>query len=228
MQQLLPFVITLFFIPILGWLTEWLTRKMLTEEDQHPEYPRWSTVFSKKKQLVVLLVLTEASTALLWWRFGVTPPLWAALLLVYGLAMLSVVDYHSFCLPDVLTKPLVLLGLGVNYFELYTPMESAVIGAVAGYAVPWLINFTFKKLRGKEGMGQGDFKLLAALGAWAGWQVLPLILFIAALLGLVFALATKVGKGQPFPFGPALALSGFICLCYGAEMLAWYMGLLAI
>lgn len=169
-----------------------------------------------------ILLTTGAGMALAQYAFGNSAQAAAVALLACGLVVLSFVDLRTFYLPDILTLPLIALGLIANALGLFVPIEAALIGALAGYSIPWLINFLFRLIRKKDGMGGGDFKLLAALGAWAGWVQLPLILFLASLIGLVFALLSKVGKQQPFPFGPALSLAGLLCLCYGGELLAWY------
>ena len=129
-------------------------------------------------------------------------------------------------LPDELTLSLLWLGLLVNLNDSFAPLHQAVLGAILGYCLLWLIYWLFKLLTGKEGMGYGDFKLLAALGAWFGWLYLPMLLLIAAIIGLVFAssrmLFGRLKRSQPIAFGPSLAIAGFICLLWGPMLLRWY------
>ncbi len=157
------------------------------------------------------------------WHFGLNPTGLAALLLVYFLIALSFIDAHTQLLPDTLTLPLLWLGLLVNLNGLFMPLETAVIGAMAGYLCLWLIYWLFRLVTGKEGIGYGDFKLMAALGAWLGWQVLPLILLLAsclgAMVGITLVLLKKRASDQALPFGPYLALAGLLMLLYGQSWL---------
>lgn len=152
----------------------------------------------------------------------------AAMLLVFTWVLLAVgmIDWNTQLLPDAMTLPLLWLGLLVNLPGLLVPLSDAVIGAVAGYLILWSVYWVFKLLSGKEGMGYGDFKLLAALGAWLGWQLLPLILFLAAVTGVVVSLGSMVLKGRAshatFAFGPYLAAAGWIALLWGHD-LAMYL-----
>ena len=140
----------------------------------------------------------------------------AALAFTWILLALTFIDYDTQLLPDQLTLPLVWLGLLVNLQGGFTDTRSAIVGAVAGYLFLWSTYWAFKLITGKEGMGYGDFKLLAAIGAWLGWQVLPAAVLIAAGVGLVYALATSVlgqrESSQPIPFGPFLAIAGWVSL----------------
>jgi len=148
--------------------------------------------------------------------FGFTWPGLAALLFTWSLLALTFIDYDTQLLPDQLTLPLVWLGLLVNLQGGFTDIHSAIVGAVAGYLFLWSIYWAFKLVTGKEGMGYGDFKLLAAIGAWLGWQVLPATMLIAAGVGLLYALATSLlgqrERSQPIPFGPFLAIAGWVSL----------------
>ncbi len=157
-------------------------------------------------------IMTLAVLAL----FGFTWVGLAALLFTWILIALTFIDYDTQLLPDQLTLPLVWLGLIANVFGAFTDLTSAVFGAVVGYLSLWSIYWGFKLLTGKEGMGYGDFKLLAAIGAWLGWQVLPGAVLVAAGVGLLYALGSSVaGKreaSQPIPFGPFLAIAGWVCL----------------
>ncbi|MDQ1363609.1 MAG: Leader peptidase (Prepilin peptidase) / N-methyltransferase, partial [Pseudomonadota bacterium] len=156
--------------------------------------------------------LIEAVTAILSvavaWKFGVSWQTPLALLLTWSLIALTMIDFHKQLLPDSITLPLLWLGLLANIFEIFTTLESAVIGAMAGYLALWCVYHTFKLLTGKEGMGFGDFKLLGALGAWLGWKILPLIILLSSLVGAVIGIAlivlTRHDKNIPIPFGPYL------------------------
>ncbi|WP_249976632.1 prepilin peptidase [Vreelandella olivaria] len=146
------------------------------------------------------------------------------------LLALAVIDFRTYLLPDILTLPL--LWSGLLYQLLFQPLmlPSAVIGAMAGYLVLWSFYWLFKLITGKEGMGFGDFKLLAALGAWVGWSMLPLLLILSAGVGAIIGLLAQLLiprlRGQPLPFGPFLALAGWVCLLVGNELMALYTSLL--
>ena len=149
------------------------------------------------------------------------------LLFTWALVALFFIDMETQYLPDVITLPLLWLGLAVAVLpplwegrEPFIPISEAVIGAMAGYGVLWLVFWGFKLLTGKEGMGYGDFKLLAALGAWQGASVLPFILFASAAMGLAFALARRIGFGREMAFGPFLAIAGWSTFLYGPELMA--------
>jgi leader peptidase (prepilin peptidase)/N-methyltransferase len=150
-----------------------------------------------------------------------------ALLLSWGLIALAMIDLRTFLLPDQLTLPLLWLGLLANIHTLFVPLEAAVIGAVSGYLVLWSIYWLHKGLTGKEGLGYGDFKLLAVLGAWLGWQSLLFIVFIASILGIIYYLGTMLiaptTRQRMLPFGPFLALAGWFLLLYHDTLWAWYL-----
>jgi leader peptidase (prepilin peptidase)/N-methyltransferase len=156
------------------------------------------------------------------WRFGATPRGLAACVLLWSLLALTMIDIDTQLLPDDLTLPLLWAGLIVNLGGLFAPLPDAVIGAVAGYLSLWTIYWLFKLIRGKEGMGHGDFKLLAALGAWLGWQVLPVIVLMSSVVGAVIGITLIVFKGRdnqlPLAFGPYLAIAGGIALFFGAPL----------
>lgn len=151
----------------------------------------------------------------------------AALLFTGMLIAASGIDARTTLLPDQLTLPLLWFGLLLNLFGVFTDLESAVIGAIAGYLTLWLVYHAFRLLTGKEGMGYGDFKLLAAIGAWLGWQVLPLVLLLASLVGAIVGIALILLRGRdrnvPIPFGPYLAAAGWIALIWGDALLATYL-----
>ena len=157
-------------------------------------------------------------------------PLAGALLLTWILIALTFIDFDKMLLPDQLTLPLLWAGLIINISEQYVSLTDAVLGAAAGYMVLWSLYWTFKLLTGKEGMGYGDFKLLAALGAWLGWQSLPLILILSscvgAILGITLIVANRQQHGKPMPFGPYLAIAGWIALLWGHQITDWYLGLI--
>lgn len=154
-------------------------------------------------------------------RFGATPIALAAMGLSATLVALAWIDFETTLLPDVLTQPLVWAGLLVNLFDAFASVRMAVVGAVAGYLFLWVIFHVFRLLTGREGMGQGDFKLLAALGAWFGIEALPMLLLSASLVGVLIGgaltLTGRARRGQPLPFGPYLALAGLVMLLLGGE-----------
>ncbi|MDO3382818.1 prepilin peptidase [Gilvimarinus algae] len=161
--------------------------------------------------------------------FGLTWTSAAVLVLTWALLTLTVIDFDTQLLPDCITLPLLWLGLIVNYFGLITDLPSALWGAIFGYLSLWSVFWLFKLLTGKEGMGYGDFKLLAALGAWMGWQMLPLIIILSSLVGAVIGIGLILIKGRdkniPIPFGPYLAIAGWIALLWGDEITARYLQL---
>ncbi len=160
--------------------------------------------------------------------FGFTWLGFAALMFTWILVALTFIDYDTQLLPDQLTLPLLWLGLITNVYGGFTDLTAAVVGAVAGYLFLWTTYWGFKLLTGKEGMGYGDFKLLAAIGAWLGWQVLPAAVLIAAGVGLLYAVATGVtGRreaAQPIPFGPFLAVAGWVCMVQRDTVLGLFLG----
>jgi len=150
------------------------------------------------------------------WRFGATPAAVAAIVYVVALLALAWIDAETGFLPDLLTLPLLWLGLLVNLGGAFSPLADAVVGAAGGYMALWLLGGAFLLLTGRRGMGNGDFKLLAALGAWLGWMALPWILLAASLLALGVALGRRLAgnmdPGEPFSFGPYLAIIGIAAL----------------
>ncbi|MEO7761215.1 MAG: A24 family peptidase [Casimicrobiaceae bacterium] len=162
------------------------------------------------------------------WRFGTTYQSIAIAGLLWVLLALSVIDIDTQLLPDNLTLPLLWAGLIVNSFGLIVPIQDALWGAVAGYLVLWLVYWAFKLITGKEGMGYGDFKLLAALGAWLGWQMLPVIILLSSVVGAVIGIAMIVMRGRdrniPIPFGPYLAGAGVLAAFFGKALVAMYLG----
>ncbi|MEB0038869.1 A24 family peptidase [Pseudomonas sp. MH10] len=166
-------------------------------------------------------------SAFIAWHFGFGWQAAAMLVLAWGLLAMSLIDADHQLLPDALVLPLLWLGLIVNTFGLFTNLHDALWGAVAGYMSLWLVFWTFKLVTGKEGMGYGDFKLLAMLGAWGGWQILPLTILLASLVGAVLGLIMlrlrNASTSTPIPFGPYLAIAGWIALLWGGQITASYM-----
>ncbi|CDF86067.1 Type 4 prepilin-like proteins leader peptide-processing enzyme [Pseudomonas knackmussii B13] len=175
--------------------------------------------------------LIEVATALLSafvaWHFGFTWQAGAMLLLSWGLLAMSMIDVDHQLLPDALVLPLLWLGLIVNAFGLFTSLSDALWGAVFGYLSLWTVFWVFKLVTGKEGMGYGDFKLLAMLGAWGGWQVLPLTILLSSLVGAVLGVIMlrlrNAESGTPIPFGPYLAIAGWIALLWGDQITTSYL-----
>ncbi|WP_217475161.1 prepilin peptidase [Stutzerimonas stutzeri] len=180
---------------------------------------------SKRYPLVELLCgLLSAYVA---WHFGLTWQAGAMLLLTWGLLAMSMIDVDHQLLPDAIVLPLLWLGLIVNGFGLFASLSDAVWGAVAGYLALWSVYWLFKLVTGKEGMGYGDFKLLAMLGAWGGWQVLPLTILLSsvvgAVLGSILLRVQKADSGTAIPFGPYLAIAGWIALLWGEQITLSYL-----
>ena len=202
-------------IPVLSWL--FLRGKCSAcKAAISPRYP-------------LVEMLTGLLSALAALVFGCT---WAgagALLLTWALIALTFIDADTQLLPDSITLPLLWGGLLFNLFGTYTDLASAVIGAMAGYLALWSVYWGFKLATGKEGMGYGDFKLLAALGAWLGWQVLPITILLSSLVGAVVGIGLIVlarhGRQIPIPFGPYLAAAGLIALYWGKELSRAYLQL---
>jgi len=174
-----------------------------------------------------LVELTTATLFLLTLlHFGPTAQGFCALFLTATLIALTGIDADTQLLPDNLTLPLVWAGVLVNFFGTYTDLASSVMGAMAGYLILWSIYHLFKLLTGKEGMGYGDFKLLAALGAWMGWQFLPLMVLMSSVVGAVFGIALmgvgKLKRDKPMPFGPFIAAAGWITLIWGDRIMDYY------
>jgi leader peptidase (prepilin peptidase)/N-methyltransferase len=166
-------------------------------------------------------------SAFIAWHFGFTWQAGAMLLLTWGLLAMSLIDVDHQLLPDSLVLPLLWLGLITNSFGLFTSLEDALWGAIAGYLSLWSVYWLFKLVTGKEGMGYGDFKLLAMLGAWGGWQVLPLTILmsslVGAVLGLIMLRLRNAETSTPIPFGPYLAIAGWIALLWGEQITSSYL-----
>jgi leader peptidase (prepilin peptidase)/N-methyltransferase len=202
-------------VPVLSWLV--LGRKCAG----------CKAPISFKYPLVELLAGIGAAYAA--WRFGATLAALGAALFVWFTIALAVIDQETGLLPDDLTLPLVWVGLLLNLNGTFVPLHEAVIGAIAGYLSLWLVYWAFKLLTGKEGMGYGDFKMNAAVGAFLGWGMLPLVIVLSSFVGLAFGAAQMFAArgrwdgGFRFHFGPYLAIAGVIALFWGAPILRWWM-----
>ncbi|MCG7898930.1 MAG: A24 family peptidase [Candidatus Thiodiazotropha lotti] len=200
-------------IPVISWLV----LKGRCSNCQNPISARYPIIES----VTGLLSLWIA------YHFGFSWEAAAAMLLTWSLISLTVIDFDVQLLPDNITLPFLWLGLLFNINGLFTDLESSVIGAIAGYMALWSVYQLFKKLTGKEGMGYGDFKLLAMLGAWLGWQYLPQIILLSALVGAVVGILLIVVRGRdrniPIPFGPYLAAAGWISLMWGSQINQAYL-----
>lgn len=176
--------------------------------------------------------LVELASGLLFagfaWQDGLSGWWLVASLFSVTLLTLALIDARTQLLPDDLTLPLLWAGLLYNLWSGRVPLADAVMGAVLGYLALWSVYWLFKLVTGKEGMGYGDFKLLAALGAWLGWMLLPLVILLSSVLGAVFGilllLLSKHEKGQTMPFGPYLALAGWCAFVWGPAIMQWYLG----
>jgi leader peptidase (prepilin peptidase)/N-methyltransferase len=173
--------------------------------------------------------LSGAFSGYIAWYFGFTPAAAAAMLFTWTMIALAFIDLDTFYLPDDLTLPLLWAGLLFNLVGGFTDLTSGVIGAIAGYLALWLVFWMFKLATGKEGMGYGDFKLLAAIGAWLGWKMLPLVIllssFVGAIVGVGLIVLARRGRNVPIPFGPYLAVAGLVALFYGEELTRNYLDL---
>jgi leader peptidase (prepilin peptidase)/N-methyltransferase len=160
---------------------------------------------------------------------GYSPQLPFVLVFTWSLIALSFIDFDHQLLPDRIVYPLLWLGLLVNSQGLLTDLHSALYGAIAGYLVLWLVFQGFRLATGREGMGYGDFKLLSAIGAWIGWQLLPLVILLSSVLGAAIGLLGIVLLGRnrqvPIPFGPYLAMAGLLALFHGPALVEWYFAL---
>jgi len=204
-------------IPVVSWLV--LGGKC--RKCKAPISPRYPAV-----ELVTGLL-----SALLVWTFGSGWAGLGALLFAYLLIAMTFIDYDTKLLPDDLTYPLLWAGLIINIDGTFVPLRDAVIGAAAGYLVLWAVYWLFKLVTGKEGMGYGDFKLLAALGAWLGWAMLPTIILLSSVVGAIVGISLIVfarrGRDNPIPFGPYLAAAGLIALLWGEQIGSVFQGFVA-
>lgn len=172
-------------------------------------------------------LLSAITVTYTFYLYGINEISLLAAFFTWALICLIFIDIDHQLLPDRITLPLLWLGLFANTFNIFTSLESAVYGAIAGYLSLWSVYWAFKLLTGKEGMGYGDFKLLAALGAWVGIAQIPLIILLSSVVGTIFSIIMIVRKKQdqqtPIPFGPYLAIAGWIALLWGSEITNFYL-----
>ena len=195
-------------IPVISWIV----LKGKCSHCKSPISPRYPIV-----ELLTALISTGLA-----WHFGPSIALAAALILAWFLIALVMIDADTYLLPDCLTLPLIWIGLFFNSLQTFTSLHNAVYGAIAGYISLWSVYWLFKLITGKEGMGYGDFKLLAALGAWLGWSMIPIIIllssFAGAIIGIIMVLGKNRGFNKPMPFGPYLGIAGLLALIWGRDL----------
>ncbi len=171
--------------------------------------------------------LTGLVSGYIAWRFGFSWTTAAALLFAWAMIAAAFIDLDTFYLPDDITLPLIWVGLLINMRGTFVDLPTAVLGAVAGYLSLWAVYWAFKLATGKEGMGYGDFKLLAAIGAWLGWKMLPVVIllssFVGAVVGISMIVFARHGRNVPIPFGPYLVLGGLIAMFWGDALIEYYM-----
>ena len=203
-------------IPLFGWL--YLRGKCAACD----------APISIRYPLVELLTATAGGFAA--WYFGYSIAAIAAVIFTFFIIAMTFIDLDTMLLPDQLTLPLLWLGLIINYQHTFVSLEDAVLGAILGYLSLWSVLWLFKIVTGKEGMGYGDFKLLAVFGAWLGWQFLPLIILLSSLVGAIIGismmLSKKITRENPIPFGPYIAIAGWVALVWGQDIINWYLGTL--
>ena len=178
----------------------------------------------------IIELLTMLFSVIVAWKLGPTPQALLGIVVTWFLVAMSMIDFDHQLLPDSMTLPLMWIGLIAALLPVFADLNSAVIGAALGYMVLWSIYQLFKLVTGKEGMGYGDFKLLAALGALLGWQALPVIILLSslvgAMVGVVIIAITARDKNIPIPFGPYLAAAGWLAMLWGEDLTTWYYGFL--
>ena len=176
----------------------------------------------------IIELLTGLLSVLVVWRFGISAAAAGALLLTWALIALSAIDFDTQYLPDSITLPFLWLGLAFNVAGIYTTTQASVLGAIVGYLTLWSVYHLFRLVTGKEGMGYGDFKLLALFGAWLGWSAVPLIVLLSSFVGAAIGVGMIALRGHdrniPIPFGPYLAIAGWIALMWGNQLVDAYLG----
>ena len=179
-------------------------------------------------QYPLIEILTAILSLVVAMTFGVSWQTLFALILTWSLIAMSVIDLHKMILPDDITLPVLWIGLLISVFNIYIDPTTSIIGAAAGYLILWSVFQLFKLVTGKEGMGYGDFKLLALFGAWFGWKLLPLIIILSsatgAIIGILMIILSKKERSTPIPFGPYLAIAGWISMIWGQQIITWYLG----
>ena len=178
-------------------------------------------------QYPLVEIFTALLTGFIAFEFGFSWQALLAMVLAWSLIALAMIDFKTMLLPDNITLPVLWLGIIANYFDLFCSLEDSVLGAIFGYLSLWLVFQTFKLITGKEGMGFGDFKLVALFGAWLGWQLLPLLILMASAVGAIIGISLMLFKNhqreQAIPFGPYLAVAGWISLIWGNGIWGWYL-----
>ncbi len=201
-------------IPVLSYL--WLRGRCASCEQPIAQRYPFTEFFTALASMIVA------------WHFGYGEQAAAALLLTWVLITLSLIDLDHQLLPDIIVLPMLWVGLILSLFNVFTDSSSSIIGASGGYLLLWSVYYGFKLITGKEGMGRGDFKLLAMFGAWLGWQYLGLIILLSSLVGATIGITlislNKQKRDTPIPFGPYLAMAGWIALLWGDRLNAWYFG----
>ncbi len=185
-------------------------------------------IYKNKWHLGAVIISTIVVTILLGTKFSGTTFAFSCVF-SYSLLALTFVDLRELILPDVITKPLIVIGVVLGWFGIFTNFYDSLAGAFIGYFLFWGINYAFRKIRKKEGMGYGDFKLLSAIGAWIGATQIPLIILMSSFVGILVAILThNISKNflsRQIPFGPSLAFAGFVGMCYGSVIIRAYMSL---
>jgi len=183
-------------------------------------------------QYPLVELFTAIVSLVVGWHFGVSLQAMAALILTWSLIAASGIDIGHKLLPDSITLPLLWLGILLSLFDVFVSLEDSVIGVIAGYMSLWSVFMLFKLITGKEGMGYGDFKLLAMLGAWLGWKPLLVVILtsslVGAIVGISMILLKKTERGTQVPFGPYLAAAGWMTLLWGDELMRFYASLFKI
>ena len=183
-------------------------------------------------QYPLVELFTAIVSVIVGWRFGVSLQVVAALLMTWCLIAASGIDIGHKLLPDTITLPLLWLGILLSLFDVFISLETSVIGAMAGYLSLWSVFILFKLITGKEGMGHGDFKLLAMLGAWLGWKPLFVVILtssvVGAVVGISMILLKFTERGTQIPFGPYLAAAGWMTLLWGNELMQFYFSLFGL
>lgn len=191
---------------------------------------RCKTKISPRYPLIELF--TGVLSLVVAFQFGVTWQAVLALILTWALITLTFIDFDTMLLPDSIVLPILWLGLFCNSEMIFTNLHNAVIGAIAGYLSLWSIYWAFKLITGKEGMGYGDFKLFALIGAWLGWQYLPLTILLSSVVGAVIGIALMINRSKDttmaIPFGPYLAIAGWIALMWGEKINHAYLGYMGL
>lgn len=175
----------------------------------------------------IIEIITAILSLIVGFKFGINLITIFSLLITWVLIIQSAIDFKESLIPDEITLPILWLGLVINYFNVFVDLHEAVMGAVGGYLFFWIIYWMFKLITGKDGIGYGDFKLLAMLGAWLGYKMLPLIIVISctmgSIIGGILILLKKRARDSAIPFGPYLAIAGWIAMLYGARINNWYL-----